>query len=630
MLFEIDDMKVVIMMNERITEDLVRTHFKKDPLFSVIKLEEQKSFSKKVVELLGSASKSGKGVGKPEFIVSFPTGNMNYLIVIECKASVAFHQSVDFLNNPKPKDFSVDGVLHYAANLSKGFDVIAVAVSGQNQQELQVSTFLWKKGETSPETLTADNRLLNINDYLRLFKNEHFSDNLKSIDIIKKAVYLNELYQAYSITETKRCTMVSAILLALLNDSFRQGYPLCGTASEIGEQILNAIKYVLKKNNVRNQENMINEYQTILNEPLFSNPTIKHKNHKDSESSNCVLKGMIEYLDANVYPLMNMEQNGFDVLGRFYTEFIRYAGTEQAQGLVLTPYHIAELFCELAHVNKESVIYDPCTGTGSFLIAGMKKMLQLAGNDATKQSQIKSNQLVGVELRPSMFTYACSNMMLRGDGKSNIYCDDCFNLQPTVQKQHKPTVAFLNPPYDVGTAGQMLFIEHALNMVAPQNGMVVAIVQMSCAIKNEKELIAVKTRLLEKHQLVAVLSMPDDLFYPVGVVTSVLVFQAHSPNKGRKTWFGYCKNDGFEKRKHRGRIDARGKWEALKQQWLQAYQDKDEVSGLSIKQEVVGADEWCAEAYMKTDYKQVTENKFASKLHDFLAFRVVHGVLSDD
>jgi len=81
------------MANERITEDIFRNHFKNDPLFKSIKFEEQKSYNKRVTELLQNASKSGKGVGKPEFIVSFPAGNIDYLLVIECKANVTNHQS---------------------------------------------------------------------------------------------------------------------------------------------------------------------------------------------------------------------------------------------------------------------------------------------------------------------------------------------------------------------------------------------------------------------------------------------------------------------------------------------------------------------------------------------------------
>ncbi|MDR3047351.1 MAG: SAM-dependent methyltransferase, partial [Bacteroidales bacterium] len=550
-------------------------------------------------------------------------GNIDYLIVIECKANVTNHQSPNLEN---PKDFAVDGVLHYAKALSTEFDIIPIAVSGQTEQELLVSHFVWKKGEEKPTENKADKRLLSINDYLKLFNNEQFADNLRNVDIIQKAIYLNEEYQAYSITEMTRCTMVSAILLSLLHEPFRISYKTYSTSESLGKAMLSAIETVLAQNEIRNKGEMIGEYSKVLNEPLFKQETIKHKNKKEHDKSIEVSKGMIEYLHRNIYPLMDMEQSGYDVLGRFYTEFIRYAGSEQSQGLVLTPQHITNLFCDLANITQNDIIYDPCCGTGGFLIAGMKRMFELAGNNEDKKMNIRTKQLVGVELRPSMYTYACSNMMMRGDGKSNIYCGDCFSFENIIKDHHKPTVAFLNPPYDVGTAGQMLFIEHALNTIAEQNGRVVAIVQMSCGIKNEKELIAVKKRILEKHHLKAVLSMPDDLFYPVGVVTCIMVFEANKKNKGKETWFGYFKNDKFEKRKNQGRIDARGLYNDEKTKWLNAYHNSKEIAGLSVKQEVLGEDEWCAEAYMETDYSMLNKLDFEKKLKDYIAFKFLNNV----
>ena len=204
------------MANERITEDIVRNHFKNDPLFKSIKFEEQKSYNKRVVELLQTASKSGKGVGKPEFIISFPTDS-SYLIVVECKADVAKHESKE---RNKAADYAVDGVLHYAQKLSRDFTVIAVAVSGHTADELQVSHFLWKKGEGDFEKV-SDNKLLSINDYLKLFANEQFADRLKYSNIVLRAIELNEEYNSYSIPEQDRNTMVSVILLLLLHKPFR-------------------------------------------------------------------------------------------------------------------------------------------------------------------------------------------------------------------------------------------------------------------------------------------------------------------------------------------------------------------------------------------------------------------------
>ncbi len=608
------------MANERNTENIVREHFKLDPLFSIIKWEEQKSMNKRVLELLAWASKWGKGIGKPEFLITFPQGNMDYLIVIECKASPKDHTTKD--GKWDPSKYAIEGALHYAEKLSGQYDVIAIAVSGETETELVVNNFHWKKWAEKEEKL-PDNKLLSINNYLKTFANEQFAENLKNVDIIKKAIDLNEEYHSYSISETTRCTIVSAILLALTDDAFRLSYGTYKDSTNIAKALLAAIGSTLKEKEVRSRDAMIGEYSKILNEPIFTQPEIKNMKEKEYQKSVEVVKEMIRYLHANVYPLIEMESSGLDVLGRFYTEFIRYAGGEGGQGLVLTPAHVTDLFCDLANVDKDSIIYDPCCGTGGFLIAAMKRMLKDAGNDTDKKLSIRKNQLIGIELRPSMFTYACSNMMMRWDGKSNIYCGDCFPMETMIRDTHKPTIAFLNPPYDVGSAGQLHFIEHALEVVAPQKGTVVAIVQMSVGIKNEKDLIAAKKRVLSKHRLLAVLSMPDELFNPTAtVVTSVMVFKAGEKHEWKKTWFGYCKDDGFEKRKHRGRIDVRDKWTAIREKWTKAFHNLDEISGLSVKAEVWAEDEWCAEAYMETDYSNIWDKDFIRKMQDYAAFLI--------
>ena len=611
------------MANERITEEIVRTHFKNDPLYKSIRLEEQRSKNRAIARLLASASKTGgKGVGSPEFLITFPA-DARYLIVIECKASVSRHESP---GHDRPVEFAVDGVLRYASALSAEYDVIAIAVSGESEVELRISQFQWVRGASECVPL-SDSALLSLNSYLHLFANEQFAENLRTTDIVQKAIELNEEYNAYSINETMRNTMVSAILLSLINKPFQLSYATEPTVASLSQSMMNAIDTTLTAGKVRNKQAVICELRKILNDPIFMQERIKNKMTKEERSTIEVLKDIVTYLFRNVYPLTTMEHAGYDVLGRFYTEFIRYAGSEQKQGLVLTPAHVTDLFCDLADLTANDVLYDPCCGTAGFLVSGMKRMFREAGSDEDAKTRIRSEQLVGVEMRPSMYTYACSNMMLRGDGKSNIYCGDCFQTKDEVMANHRPTAAFLNPPYDVGTAEQLRFVAHALDVVAPQNGRVVAIVQMSCAIKDEKELVAVKEELLRRHHLKAVLSMPDDLFYPVGVVTCVMVFEANRPNAGRKTWFGYFKDDGFEKRKYQGRIDARGRFKnEIRRKWIDAYRNLAEIDGFSILHEVSGRDEWCAEAYMETDYSTLCEEDFIRKVREFVAFNVLHDV----
>lgn len=609
------------MASERITEDIVRSHFKNDTLFNVTKLEEQKSTNRKVNELLQKGSKSGKGVGRPEFIISFPTQNSNYLIVIECKASITKHQSE---NLNKPKDFAVDGVLHYGKILSEDFDVIAIAVSGVTHNELKVSTFRWIKGANIYINENTE-KLLPLNDYLKFFNNETFSENLKNIDIIQKAVYLNEEFHSYSITENGRCTIVSAILISLLDVPFKNSYSSFKKSEELAKALIEAIKRVLGEDEgkIRNAVSMLHEFQKIINEPIFKQKKIKRK--KEEKLTIEVIKDFIDYIYKNVYPLISMEDAGLDVLGKFYTEFIRYAGSSQKQGLVLTPAHVTDLFCDLADITADSFIYDPCCGSGGFLIAGMKRMLSLAGKDSAKRLSIKTDQLIGVERRADMFTYACSNMMFRGDGKSNIYNGDCFNLEDQIIDEHKPDIVFLNPPYDVGNVSQMEFIEHGLRAISKPNGIVVAIVQMSCAIKNDKELIAIKKRLLKKNRLKAVISMPDELFNPgAAVPTCIMVWEKNTPNKDYETWFGFLKDDGFEKRKNKGRIDVKKKWKDIRDNFIYAYKNSKEIPGLSIKKNVTENDEWVAEAYMETDYSTITEQDFLAELKKYAAFKILN------
>ena len=123
---------------------------------------------------------------------------------------------------------------------------------------------------------------------------------------------------------------------------------------------------------------------------------------------------------------------------------------------------------------------------------------------------------------------------------------------------------------------------------------------MSCAIgtkfKNER------ARLMREHTLKAVFSMPDDIFYGNNASTNVcvMVWEAGKPHDSSvSTFFGYCKDDGFVKRKKLGRIDALGKWESIKTEWLRLSREKEEKEGVSTKAKVKEADEWLCEAYMK-------------------------------
>ncbi len=625
-------------MNERITENIVREHFKNDPLFKNIKkIEEQKSANIAIKRLLANASKKGTNkIGFPEFIITFDD-LPDLVIVAECKANNTFHETA---SKDKPIEYAVDGALHYAKFLQKEFNVITIGISGQSQQELKVSNFFFKKNQNNYEEQKAK-ELLSVYDYIKISKDEENAIAIENLNITRTAIELNDLFQSYAIPEYERCTLVSAILLALQNDGFKKSYneysqlkrknkneeeEILPNPKNLAEKIIDAVNTVLESNNIeaKRRDKILHEYRKILGYSLSINEKIKANKNKEEEN-NYVIRDIIHNrLEKEIYPLLKHGEKGYDILGRFYKEFIRYAPSDQKTGLVLTPQHITELFCDIAKLDTASIVFDPCCGTGGFLVSAMKHMLQKA-NTTEQKRNIKQNQLIGMELRSDMFCFACTNMIMAGDGKSNIYQGNCFvEEDKKIIRTLQPNVAFLNPPYDINEDGQLEFIENACDIIQ-SNGICIAIAQTSCATSSDKKALVVRERLFKKHTLKAVFSMPDELFSPVNATTCIIVFETGKPHDiNQKTFFGYWKDDGFIKKKNKGRIDFNKKWNAIKEKWLKAYKDNDEIEGLSVKKAVNYNDEWCAEAYMQTDYSKLTEEDFIKTVRNFAGFKFLN------
>jgi len=119
--------------------------------------------------------------------------------------------------------------------------------------------------------------------------------------------------------------------------------------------------------------------------------------------------------------------------------------------------------------------------------------------------------------------------------------------------------------------------------------------------------------------------MPNELFFnsKVGVISCVMVFTAKRPHPAsKKTFFGYFKDDGFVIKKIKGRVDSLGKWRNIKRTWLEAFINREEIAGLSINRCVSAADEWCAEAYMETDYSVITDKDFENEIKKYVAYKV--------
>lgn len=562
---------------------------------------------------LDDFSLGGSGKALPEFIITFKD-DMTTIIVVECKKSVAKHETAE---RDHPKDYAVDGALYYAKFLKEDYNVIAVAVSGTKRETLRVNAFLWSKGQDDyTELRKARDIILEPKNYIDLVKGKQIQREYSLDSIRETAIDMHEYLREIKMTERHKPIFIAGILIALSDDDFAKTYINLPSFNSVISNITTAIENVLRDSGLKyNRIQYIKQaFKNLLDNSKFAAIPLGNKKS---------IVWYIEELEMKIKPMMDHADSTIDALGVFYHEFIKYSGGDgSGLGIVLTPQHLTEFMCHLAGVNKNSRIVDICCGSGSFLVTAMSMMFKDA--NPKEVERIRKGGLYGVEFDDELYTLAVANMIIRKDGKSNIEHGDCFNPEIVRGLKSKNiNIGLINPPYSQDDVAELEFVEHLLDILTV-NGTGVVVVPMSCAIGTKFK--DIRKRLFQKHTLDAVFSMPDDIFYPTGTNVCVMVWKAHCPHDStHETFFGYCKDDGFVKRKKLGRIDAYGKWAEIESQWLRLYRNRDVEDGLSARHCVTDKDEWLCEAYMETDYALLTQSLFAQSIRDYLAFQIKCG-----
>ncbi len=245
-----------------------------------------------------------------------------------------------------------------------------------------------------------------------------------------------------------------------------------------------------------------------------------------------------------------------DFTGKLFNEMYGWLGFSQDKlnDVVLTPSYIATLLVKLARVNKDSYVWDFATGSAGLLVAAMNEMLNDAKNNITspqeiiqKEIKIKAEQLLGLELLSSVYMLATLNMILMGDGSSNILNKDSIkdfdgNYSFGETDSKFPADAFiLNPPYSANGNG-MNFVEKALGMM--NKGYAAIIIQNSAGSGRAKEY---NKNILEKHTLLASIKMPIDIFIgKSSVQTNIYVFKINEAHhKDEMVKFIDFSDDGY-------------------------------------------------------------------------------------
>jgi type I restriction enzyme M protein len=391
-----------------------------------IKFTPQGSDVKEINEALSTASKRGTGkVGYPEYVAVVK----DFVIVIEDKADPGKHIKLteDGIIDTSIKavtDYAVNGAYFYAKHIAENCffkKVFAIGVSGDEKHH-KITPLYVDDREGYIELEDAESFIMfgsaNINEYYTRNVLKEKTDNEKTTEeILKDAATLHEYLRTYgSLKDQDKPLVVSGILLVL--DEIESGRfsvsSLTGDNIETdGEKIYNAIQRRLMRSNVGpdiKRDKLMSEFAIIK--------TSARLNNIDDKLGKTPLKFYAEFLKENVFDSIKCKSSSEDFIGRFYGEFMHYSGGDgQTLGIVLTPVHICDLFCDLLDVQPDDIILDPTCGTAGFLVAAMHHMISATDNENLRKS-IRKKQLHGYELQSNMFAIACTNMILRDDRKS--------------------------------------------------------------------------------------------------------------------------------------------------------------------------------------------------------------------
>jgi len=607
-----------------------------------IELEPQGSSVLEINEALKTASKSGSGnVGFPEYVGVVK----DFLIVIENKSDVANHTKLNTkglisLSQKDVKGFAVNGALFYGQHLAKNTSykkVIAFGISG-NEKTHKISPIYVDETEYYRE-LTEVESFISFTDenideyYIREVLQEDTDHEKELAEILRDAAQLHEDLRNYgNLKDVDKPLIVSGILLALREAESKNFTIADLIGDEIntdGDKIYNAVHDNLKRSKVApevKRDKILSQFSIIKDTQVLNvvNLTLKKT----------PLKHFTEFLYEKIYKSIKYTKSSEDYLGRFYGEFMSYSGGDgQTLGIVLTPKHITDVFCHLVDIQADDIVLDPCAGTAGFLVSAMHHMLAKTDSEVIKKN-IKQKQLHGFELQPYMFTIATTNMILRGDGKSNLINQNFLTQDANKIQLKECTVGMMNPPYSQGSKKnqglyELAFTEHLLDSLTTDGRAIVIIPQSSVTGKSTEEK-NIKSNILKKHTLEGVITLNNDTFYGVGTLPCIAVFTSGEPHpKSKKCKFIDYREDGYKVSPHIGLVEteqAKDKQQHLLDVWFDRLPAQTKFC---VTATIEPNDEWLHSFYYFDD-EIPTEDDFDRTIGEYLTFEFSMNMKGND
>jgi len=525
---------------------------------------------------------------------------------------------------------------------------------------------VWNSFMDNEHLLENETIIKEISYYAKLFDINKQNNREK---VLKNTYDLNELLHKKDIDEANRSQFVGTSLLYIkdligrfnaksidddLIDQIKSHWGRMTTDSIIGD-----IKSTLNKKLDGSEEKEIKI--KLLQSSVLENQKVRNLTLKDWQEI------LLEIL-KNIYRYINVDSSeGQDILNLFFIAFNKYTGKAD-KNQAYTPDHITDFMAKLTQVDRSTIVLDPTCGSGSFLVQALVKAIADCYNDTTDEEaedlieKVKKEHIFGIECEEKAYGLSTTNMLIHGDGNSNITFNSCFESQDFISKA-APDIILMNPPYNAKpknipkkykvdwskdkkedpTKG-LVFIHFLsdvikeMNKIREKNGLpkkhpkLAVLLPVSAAIGSKDIIKKEKKAMLAENTLEAVFTLPDEIFYPgASACACCMLFTLGKKHpKEIKTFFGFCKDDGFKKKKNLGRVeqfdeDNNSKWKIIEDKWLTAFKNKTVEDGFSAMVHVDGDDEWLCEAYMKTDFTTLCKEDFQSTINNYLAYLVKEG-----
>ena len=567
-------------------------------------------------------------------------------------------------------DADEDQLREYLAEeraLHSGKKVVCI-LANTNNDKVRV----WKSVMDDKHLLSDETVLDTMEHYASLFS-EHSRQNDRE-RVLKNTYSLNETLHKKDIDEKLRSQFVGTTLLYIKDALKKKGISVITDdarkqlrefwSDKTAKEIRSGIEETLS--NLLDGSDNKTEKIRLLQKSVLDDQKVKR----------LVTKDWVDILDEilwNIYRYINTNSSeGQDILNLFFIAFNKYTGKAD-KNQAFTPDHITNFMCRATGVDRTKRLFDGTCGSGAFLVQGM--VLELAdvnrqkateAEKAVMRERIAKEHVYGVEIEDKAYGLSTTNMLIHGDGNSNIRKASLFESEAFF-RQADPDIILMNPPYNAKpitipaaykagwksdakedpTKG-MVFLKYISDVVAKMNAerlndgkpkkevKVAILLPVAAAIGTSNFVSDMKKELLEENTLDAVFTLPNEVFYPGASASACCMMftlgRPHVMADGTipKTFFGYYKEDGHKKKKNLGRIEQFDKdnnsiWKQIEEEWLDLYRNKTVKDGMSAMQAVTGDDEWLCEAYMKTDYSKLSEADFQQTLNNFLAYLMKEG-----